>query len=167
MTDSHDDDERKPQNYITLDGWRKVTAELDQLLREERPKVVTAVTEAAAMGDRSENADYIYGKKRLREIDKRLNFLQARLDKLKVVDPRENWGKTQVFFGATVVIEDENGKRATYQIVGEDEIDAKGGRISVNGPMGRTLLKKHKGDVVVVVRPAGEVEVTIKEVRYG
>lgn len=157
----------KGDPYITLDGYRKLVAELEQLQKVDRPRVVNEVSEAAAQGDRSENAEYIYGKKKLREIDKRLGFLSRRLDVLKVVDPREHIGKTSVFFGATVTVEDENGKRSTYTIVGEDEIDATGGRISINSPMARALIRKKVGDEATVRRPAGEVDVTVVAVKYG
>lgn len=165
--EDEEDGPPKKRNYITLEGYRRLAAELDNLQRVERPRVCNEVTEAAAQGDRSENAEYIYGKKRLREIDKRLAFIQARLDLLKVVDPRESEGSQQVFFGATVTVEDENGKRSTYQIVGEDELDAKGTRISINGPMASALLKKKVGEVATVKRPAGEVDVTVVKVTYG
>ncbi len=164
-----EDDEGKPRGdaYITLDGYRKLVAELERLQKVDRPKVVNEVTEAAAQGDRSENAEYIYGKKKLREIDKRLGYLSRRLDVLKVVDPREHVGKTAVYFGATVTVEDENGKRATYNIVGEDEIDSTGGRISIHSPMARALIRKKVGEDATVRRPAGEMDVTVVAVKYG
>jgi transcription elongation factor GreB len=165
----NDDEEAKPrgQPVITLEGYRKLGAELDHLQRVERPTVVRAVSDAAAMGDRSENAEYIYGKKRLREIDRRMQFLTKRLENIQVVDPRDHVGKTDVFFGATVTVEDENGKRSTYSIVGEDELDAGGGRISINSPMARALIRKKVGDSVTVKRPAGEMDVEIVAVKYG
>jgi transcription elongation factor GreB len=157
----------KKTSHITPAGYQKLAAELDHLLRVERPRVVNEVSEAAAQGDRSENAEYIYGKKRLREIDRRMGFLQSRLDAVKVVDPRDQpAGTQQVFFGATVRLRDENDKEYTYQIVGEDEVDAGGGRISVRGPVGQALLKKRVGDVVTVRRPAGEMDFEVLDIRY-
>jgi transcription elongation factor GreB len=140
--------------------------ELVHLLNEERPKVTAEVSAAAAQGDRSENAEYIYGKKRLREIDRRLRFLQKRLDTATVVTPSEQTDRTRVYFGATVTLEDEDSRKTTYQIVGSDEIDAAGGRISVESPIGRALLRKGVGDSVEVRRPRGEIELTIVDIRY-
>jgi transcription elongation factor GreB len=153
-------------NYITPEGARRLSEELVRLRDVERRKTVKEVTEAAAHGDRSENAEYIYGKRRLREIDRRLNFLAKRLDKAVVVDPKEQRGD-KIFFGATVELEDEAGARSVYVIVGEDEIDTAGGRISWRSPVGRALLGKRAGEVVVVRRPAGETELEILAVRYG
>jgi transcription elongation factor GreB len=153
-------------NYITPEGAKKLSDELTRLRTIERPRTVQEVADAAAQGDRSENAEYIYGKKRLREIDRRLNYLAKRLDNAVLVDPREQRGD-KVFFGAIVEIEDESGARSTYTIVGEDETNSAAGRISWRSPVGRALLGKRAGDVVVVRRPAGEVEVEILAVRYG
>lgn len=153
-------------NYITPEGARRLSEELVRLRDVERRKTVKEVTEAAAHGDRSENAEYIYGKRRLREIDRRLNFLAKRLDKAVVVDPKEQRGD-KVFFGATVELEDEAGARSVYVIVGEDEIDTTRGHISWRSPVGRALLGKRAGEVVVVRRPAGETELEILAVRYG
>ncbi len=152
--------------YLTQAGAERLHAELLALLKVERPRVTAEVSAAAAQGDRSENAEYQYGKKRLREIDRRIRFLQRRLDHSTVVDPREQKDPTRVYFGATLVLEDEDGKRAAYQLVGADETDARGGRISVDSPLGRALLGKQLGALVTVVRPRGEVEVTIIEIRY-
>ncbi|MCI0573791.1 MAG: transcription elongation factor GreB [Myxococcaceae bacterium] len=157
---------RGRKHYITRAGAERLHAELLQLLNVERPKVTAEVSAAAAQGDRSENAEYIYGKKRLREIDRRLRFLQRRLDNALVVQPSEQTDTGHVYFGATVVLEDEDGRLATYQIVGPDEIDARGGRISVDSPIGRALLRKGRGDTVTVMRPRGEVELTIMDIRY-
>jgi transcription elongation factor GreB len=154
------------RHYITRLGAERLHAELLRLLNEERPKVTAEVAAAAAQGDRSENAEYIYGKKRLREIDRRIHFLQRRLDTCMVVVPAEQTDRSRVYFGATVTLEDEDGNRTTYQLVGPDEIDAKGGRISVDSPMGTALLSKRKGDAVLVRRPRGEIEVTILEIAY-
>ena len=153
-------------NYITPEGARKLSEELIRLRSVERPQTVREVTEAAAQGDRSENAEYIYGKKRLREIDRRLNFLAKRLDNAVLVNPAEQRGD-KVFFGATVEIEDESGARSTYVIVGEDETDSATGRISWRSPVGRALLGKRAGETVLVRRPAGEVEIELVAVRYG
>ncbi|WP_437820211.1 transcription elongation factor GreB [Sorangium sp. So ce1078] len=152
--------------YITPGGARKLSEELARLRSVERPRIVQEVADAAAQGDRSENAEYIYGKKKLREIDRRMHYLTKRLEKAVVVDPSEQRGD-KVFFGATVEIEDEDGARHTYQIVGEDEIDSAAGRISWRSPVGRSLLGKRAGDVITVRRPAGEAEMEIISVRYG
>ena len=151
-------------NYMTPEGARKLSEEMARL-RHERPKVVQEVADAAAQGDRSENAEYIYGKKKLREIDRRMHFLTHRLKDAVVVDPKEQRGD-KVFFGATVDIEDEEGARSTYFIVGEDEIDGAHGKISYKSPIGRALLGKRLGDVITVRRPSGEVELEIVSVRY-
>jgi transcription elongation factor GreB len=153
-------------NYITPAGAKKLQGELTHLLMNERRKVVGEVAEAAAQGDRSENAEYIYGKKRLREIDRRIQFLTRRLDAAVLVAPDAARPAGRVFFGATVDIEDEDGARTRYQIVGEDEIDLTRGRVSWRSPIGRTLLKRQVGDVVLLRRPSGEVELTIVEVNY-
>lgn len=152
--------------YITPSGARKLSEELARLRSVERPRIVQEVADAAAQGDRSENAEYIYGKKKLREIDRRMRYLTKRLEKAVVVDPAEQRGD-KIFFGATVEVEDESGERRTYQIVGEDEIDSAAGRISWRSPVGRALLGKRAGDVITVRRPAGEIELEILSVRYG
>ena len=152
-------------NYITPEGAKRLQEELGQLRSRERPKVVNEVADAAAQGDRSENAEYIYGKRRLREIDRRMRFLTKRLEAAVVVAPSAQSGD-RVFFGASVRVEDEDGKETRYQIVGEDEIDLSKGRVSWRSPIGRALLKKTAGDSVVVKRPNGDVELTIVEVTY-
>ncbi len=153
--------------YVTRQGADRLTAELRHLLNVERPKVTSEVTIAAAHGDRSENAEYIYGKKRLREIDRRLQFLKRRLEILTVVDPVDQKDANRVFFGATVRLKnDDDGLQSTYQIVGPDETDTKGGRISVDSPMGRALLGRRKGEAVTVKRPKGEVDLTVVAIRY-
>jgi transcription elongation factor GreB len=157
------------KNYMTRRGHGVLRAELDQLLRVERPKVVETVAWAAGNGDRSENGDYIYGKKRLREIDRRIRFLTKRLDSAEVVDPEAQAGNDQVFFGATVTLVDVDGGTAReeiWQIVGIDEADASAGRISWVSPLARALLKAREGDVVRFVSPVGTREVEIVEVRY-
>jgi transcription elongation factor GreB len=163
-----DADEAKaaPRLYLTRAGAERLHNELLGLLTLERPRVTAEVSAAAAQGDRSENAEYIYGKKRLREIDRRIRFLQRRLDNSTVVDPREQKDHSHVYFGASLVLEDEDEKRTAYQLVGADETDARGGRISVDSPLGRALLGKRLGASVTVSRPRGEVEVTIIEIRY-
>ncbi|TKC98048.1 transcription elongation factor GreB [Polyangium fumosum] len=152
-------------NYITPEGARRLSEELGRLRSVDRPRIVQEVADAAAQGDRSENAEYIYGKKKLREIDRRMHYLTKRLESAVVVDPKEQKGD-KVFFGAAIEVEDEDGKRHTYRIVGEDEIDSKTGRISWKSPVGRALLGKAPGDVVTVRRPAGDIEMEIVSVKY-
>ncbi|WP_164016337.1 transcription elongation factor GreB [Pyxidicoccus trucidator] len=165
--DGEDDEERAPfRRYLTRTGAERMHRELVHLLNTERPKVTAEVSAAAAQGDRSENAEYIYGKKRLREIDRRLRFLTKRLDTATIVTPAEQSDRARIYFGATVTLEDEDGARTTYQIVGSDEIDAAGGRISVESPIGRALLRKAVGDSVEVRRPRGEIELTVVDIRY-
>ncbi len=139
--------------------------ELSYLWKEKRPKVTQAVAEAAAQGDRSENAEYIYGKKQLREIDSRIRFLMKRLDSLTVVDRKPAAGD-QVFFGAWVRLEDEAGDIVEYRIVGPDEFDPDKGFISIDSPMARALMRKTEGDEIVVQRPKGEATFTIVKVSY-
>lgn len=152
--------------YLTPEGAKKLSDELRHLLSVERPKTVQEVADAAAQGDRSENAEYIYGKKRLREIDRRVRFLTKRLDSAVVVQPGEQTGNV-VRFGATVEVEDEDGNRKTYLLVGPDESDPDQGKLSFQSPIGRALLKRKVGDVVIVQRPAGEIELEIMSVRFG
>jgi transcription elongation factor GreB len=159
-------DVSKQSNYITRPGFEKLQAELDWLWREERPRVTEAVATAAALGDRSENADYIYGKKRLREIDRRIRFLTKRIEDLNVVDGGPRKDADKVYFGAWVTLEDEEGGEQRYQIVGPDEFDAKQGRISVDSPVGRGLMGKCLGDEVTVRRPKGETVYTILAIDY-
>ena len=154
------------RNYMTRTGFVRLKAELDQLLRVDRPEVVAVVSWAASNGDRSENGDYIYGKRRLREIDRRIRFLIRRLETATVVDPAEQANVDQVFFGATVRISDETGEEAEYQIVGVDEANASEGRISWISPMAAALLKAHGGDTVKVPTPAGPRELDVLEIRY-
>lgn len=153
--------------YITPEGAQRLKAELLHLLRVERPKVTAEVAFAASLGDRSENAEYIYGKRRLREIDRRLRWLEKRIERLTVVDPKAQTDKAKVYFGATVTLEsDEDGGKVTYQLVGPDETDLKVGRISVESPVARALLGRKKGDTVTVRRPKGEVDFTVIAVKY-
>ena len=151
-------------NYLTPEGAKKLQAELSQLLNVDRSKVVQEVAEAAAQGDRSENAEYIYGKKKLREIDRRIRFITKRLDSAVVV--KQEGSHDEVRFGATVDVEDENGKKSSYLILGPDEASPANGSISFQSPLGRALMKRKVGDVVSVVRPAGEIEIEIKAIRY-
>jgi transcription elongation factor GreB len=152
-------------NYITPAGYRRLADELTQLHSVERPRVVQEVSDAAAQGDRSENAEYIYGKRRLREIDRRMRWLSKRLEAAVVVDPRERRGN-KVFFGATVVLEDQTGAEQEYQLVGEDEIDTTTRRISWRSPVGSALLGRSLDDDVQVKTPAGVRRFTIVDVRY-
>jgi transcription elongation factor GreB len=155
-------------NYMTPAGAKRLQEELASLLHKQRPKVVQDVADAAAQGDRSENAEYIYGKKKLREIDRRIHFLTKRLESATVVDPktRPDDDRERVFFGATIDVEDEDGNEATYTIVGQDEIDLAKGRISYKSPLARTLIKKKAGETVLFRKPSGEVELTIVAIRY-
>ncbi len=151
--------------YITPDGARKLREELDWLVTVERPRVTRAVGDAAALGDRSENADYIYGKRRLREIDRRLEFLAKRLERLVVVtEPPTD--RQRIAFGAWVKLEDDDGAELEYRIVGADEFDPKIGWISCDAPVARALLGKRAGDEVTVQRPKGAVSYTVTGVRY-
>jgi transcription elongation factor GreB len=151
--------------YITPDGARRLRDEYQRLWSEERPRVTREVAEAAALGDRSENAEYIYGKKRLREIDARLEFLNRRLDELEVVEPRDR-GDGAIYFGACVRIRDAGDAELEYQIVGPDEFDVDAGRISMDSPVGRALIGRREGDEVTIRRPKGEAVFEILEVRY-
>ncbi|MGF1510578.1 MAG: transcription elongation factor GreB [Myxococcota bacterium] len=150
---------------ITPEGYARFEKELQRLWHEDRPKIVHEVAEAAAHGDRSENAEYIFGKKKLREIDRRMKFLSDLLERVQVVAPASN-RKDTVDFGATVTFEDEEGRVRTVQIVGEDEVDAKQGRISMKSPVGRALLGRREGDEAYVTRPAGELEIVIQKIGY-
>ncbi len=155
----------RKSNYITREGWDRLDQELKFLWKDERPKVTKAVSEAAALGDRSENAEYIYGKRRLREIDRRIRFLVKRVEDLNIVypDPQQE-GK--VFFGAWVTMIDEDDQEVTYRIVGPDEWDVKKGEISVDSPMARALIGKCIDDEVVVKTPQGERILEITSIRY-
>ncbi len=173
-SDDADEDELEPaqrlpigtKNYMTPVGYARLKAELEHLLKVERPKVVEVVHWAASNGDRSENGDYIYGKKRLREIDRRIRFLTKRLDNSLVVDPLLREATDQVFFGATVTIADEQGQEQTYTIVGVDETDISRGHISWISPLARALIKAREGDTVRFQSPMGQREIEIVEVRY-
>lgn len=155
------------RNYITPAGHAKLRSELDFLVRQERPRIVDIVSWAASNGDRSENGDYIYGKRRLREIDRRIRFLSKRLDIAEVVDPRRQGNNEQIFFGATVTLADAaDGSENTYSIVGVDEADASRCRISWVSPLARTLIKTRLGDTIRLKTPAGVRELDIVDVRY-
>jgi transcription elongation factor GreB len=172
--DAEDDDELEPpepaglpaRNYITPAGHARIRAELLQLLDVERPEVVRIVSWAASNGDRSENGDYLYGKKRLREIDRRIRFLTRRLDRAEIVDPLQQSGNDQVFFGATVTYEQSDGVVRTVRIVGIDEVDPLHGQISWISPVAKALIKAREGDTVSLMTPAGRLDLEILEVRY-
>ncbi|HET6437933.1 MAG TPA: transcription elongation factor GreB [Anaeromyxobacter sp.] len=151
--------------YITPEGYQRLAAEHKRIWSLDRPRVVAEVEAAAALGDRSENAEYIYGKRKLRELDRRLRFLSERLDALTVMEPRPDPGG-RAFFGAWVTVEDEQGGERTYRLVGPDEFDVGAGLISVEAPFGRALLGRREGDAVVVERPAGKVELTVLRVTW-
>lgn len=172
---SNNDNELEPllrlpvgvKNYITPGGYRKLKEELDQLWKVERPALVKTVSWAASNGDRSENGDYIYGKKRLREIDRRVRFLRKRLEQAEVVDPAQRGECDQVFFGATVTVCDSNNCESVYCIVGVDEADAGNGLISWVSPLARALLKLREGDTAILHTPSGIQELEILSVIYG
>jgi transcription elongation factor GreB len=173
-----DDDDDAPEvsplpagsrNYMTPGGFARLRRELDHLVSRERPELVATVAWAASNGDRSENADYLYGKKRLREIDRRIRFLVGRLDRAEVVDPatpRDDDAEPRVFFGATVTVASTSGDERTVAIVGIDEIDTARGYISWISPMARALLRAREGDTVSVRTPAGTEELDVVSVRY-
>ena len=153
------------KSYITPDGAKKLRTELEQLWTVERPRVTQEVADAAAQGDRSENAEYIYGKRRLREIDRRVRFLSKRLDQLTIVsEPPTDAGRA--FFGAWVTLEDEDGDTVTYRIVGPDESDVDKGWISMEAPVAKALRGKRDGDEVMVRRPKGDITYTIVGIQY-
>ncbi len=154
------------RNYITPAGYRRLRAELMSLLDVERPKMVETVSWAAKNGDRSENGDYLYGKKRLREIDRRIRFLTKRLDIAEVVDPSAHHGGDQVFFGATVTYATARGEERTVTIKGIDEADSLQGEVSWISPVARALLKAREGDEVVLVTPSGVEKIEVLQVSY-
>lgn len=154
------------KNYMTPDGHKRMKEELLHLIDVERPEVVRVVSWAASNGDRSENGDYIYGKRRLREIDRRIRFLTKRLDLAEVVDPSVHHGSDQIYFGATVTYENLAGEEHTVTIVGIDELDPLNGKISWISPVARALIKAREGDSVVLKTPTGVDELTILEVSY-
>lgn len=173
-SDNEDDDDL-PQaqalpagtkNYMTPEGYERLRGELTHLMNVERPSVVQVVSWAASNGDRSENGDYLYGKKRLREIDRRMRFLTKRLDIAEVVDPAAQPNRDQIFFGATVLYADKAGEDHTVTIVGVDEAEPLAGKISWISPVARALIKAREGDMVVLRTPGGIEELDILEVRY-
>jgi transcription elongation factor GreB len=154
------------KNYITPAGYQRLKVEFDELWKTQRPELVKTITWAASNGDRSENGDYIYGKKRLREIDRRLRFLSKRLDNAEIIDPAQRGECDQVFFGATVTVCNTQGEEHTYSIVGMDEADPGHGRISWISPLAKALLKAHEGDTVQVHTPDQTEELQVIEIRY-
>ena len=173
--DSDDEDEFEPslalpsgtRNYITPTGHARLKAELENLVKRERPHIVEIVSWAASNGDRSENGDYIYGKRRLREIDRRIRFLTKRIENAEVVDPLRQGNNDQIFFGARVTIADADGTENTYTIVGVDETDVAKGRISWISPLARALNKAREGDSIRFQSPVGIREIDILEVIYA
>lgn len=172
LSDS-DDDEDEPaalpggrKNYITRAGFDALQTELRQLIREERPKVVEVVSWAAGNGDRSENGDYLYGKKRLREIDRRIRFLTKRAEIAEIVDPALQTRRDQVFFGARVTYANQQGEERTVTIVGQDEADSDLGLVSWISPIATALLKAYEGDEVAIRTPAGRALLTVVEIAY-
>jgi transcription elongation factor GreB len=154
------------KDYISREGWDRLAGELERLRRVERPKIVDEVSTAAAQGDRSENAEYIYGKKRLREIDRRTRWLEKRLGSLQVFEVERPPGEGRCYFGAWVTVEDEDGVERRVRILGVDEADLDRGHISYRSPLGRALLGKREGDTIVVRTPSGEREVSVTSVQY-
>ncbi len=172
-SDAADDDELPlpplqtgGKNYITPQGYARLRTELLDLIDNERPKIVDAVYWAASNGDRSENGDYIYGKKRLREIDRRIRFLTQRLEMAEVTDPSLHHGNDQIFFGATVTYVDAAGQERTITILGIDEADSAQSQVSWVSPIARTLIKAHAGDVVRLITPTGVEELEVLAVHY-
>ena len=172
-SDAEDDDEARlpalppgSKNYITPQGVARLRAEFASLMDEERPKMVEIVHWAASNGDRSENGDYLYGKKRLREIDRRIRFLTKRLEKAEITDPSVHHGSDQIFFGATVVYLEDDDSERTVTILGIDEADSAQGQVTWVSPIARTLLKAREGDVLKLVTPVGVRDIEIISVRY-
>jgi transcription elongation factor GreB len=173
-SDEDDDDELASampiaaggKNYITPQGYQRIRDELFYLIDVDRPEVVRIVSWAASNGDRSENGDYIYGKRRLREIDRRIRFLTKRMDTAEIFDPSIHHGSEQIFFGATVVYQNQAGQSHAVTIVGIDELDPLNGKISWISPVARALTKAHVGDLVVLATPGGKEELEIIEVNY-
>jgi transcription elongation factor GreB len=170
-SDTDDEEDVAPslpssKNYITPLGYARMREELLSLIGNERPKVVEIVHWAASNGDRSENGDYIYGKKRLREIDRRIRFLTKRLEMAVVSDPSVHYGGEQVFFGATVTYEDQHGDRNTITIMGIDEAESLNAQVSWVSPIAQALLKSHVGDVVKLQTPKGLLEIEVLKVAY-
>jgi transcription elongation factor GreB len=172
-SDDADDDELQlpslpagAKNYITPQGYARIRHEMIDLIDNERPKIVDIVHWAASNGDRSENGDYIYGKKRLREIDRRIYFLTKRVEKMEVIDPAVHYGSAQIFFGATVTYVEETGQKRTVTILGIDEAESSLGQVTWVSPIARTLLRARTGDVLQLLTPVGVVEIEVLEVQY-
>jgi transcription elongation factor GreB len=172
-SDNEDDDDLQlppipsgGKNYITPQGYARLRGELLELMDNERPKVVEAVFWAASNGDRSENGDYLYGKKRLREIDRRIRFLTKRMEIAEIIDPSVHFGNTQIFYGAAVVYADEAGLERTVTIMGIDEANTAQGEVSWISPIARTLLKAQEGDALKLVMPDRVSEIEVLRVRY-
>lgn len=155
----------KKSNYITPVGYNRLVNELNELLRVERPEITKLIQWAASNGDRSENADYLYGRRRLREIDRRIRFLTSRIDDAVIVDPIQT-KSDKVQFGATVTVSDEDGNEKTYTIVGVDEVDTSKGHLSWKSPIGSALLSKEEGDEAMIRTPQGETVVEILKISY-
>jgi len=172
IDDVEDDDLHPPsvasseKNYITAAGYARIRAELLDLIDNERPKVVEIVHWAASNGDRSENGDYIYGKKRLREIDRRIHFLTKRLAIAEVIEPSVHHGSEQIFFGATVTYADPEGRECTITILGIDEVDSSRNQVSWVSPIARALLKHRIGDALQLATPAGTLDIDVIRVQY-
>ena len=160
------DEVSKQKSCITPEGLKRLQEEIRRLWKVERPRVAREVSDAAAQGDRSENAEYIYGKRRLREIDARIRFLRKRFDALQVVRPGET-GRDRVYFGAWVTLEAPEGDHLRYRLVGPDETDVALGHISAESPLGRALIGRELGDEVTVVRPAGSISYTLLDLSYA
>lgn len=173
FTKESDDEPEEPEipsdkhiNYVTPFGFSELQKEFQQLLYKDRPKIVEVVSWAAGNGDRSENGDYIYGKKRLREIDRRVRYLKKRIDSAKVVDPEQQKNLSKVFFGATVTYQQEDGTELTVKIVGIDEADIAKEKISWISPVAKALLKSEVGDTVRLRTPSGESVIKVLKIRY-
>ncbi len=164
--DAEEDPAPRGSRHITPEGYRALQVEVERLWKVDRPRVTEEVSVAAAHGDRSENAEYKYGKKKLREIDRRIRYLTKKLEKLTVVEPSKEQ-LDRVYFGAWVTIEDEDGKQQTYRIVGGDETDMAARKISVDSPVAKALLGKAVGDTATVLRPKGPTEIEVLAIRYG
>lgn len=173
-TDTEDDDQEEidvlpaaVKNYMTPKGFQALKQELQKLLRDERPKVVEVVSWAAGNGDRSENGDYIYGKKRLREIDRRIRYLTKRIESADVVDPAQQKNLNQIFFGATVEYKREDGIKCIVTIVGLDEANLAEGKISWLSPVAKALMKAHVGDIIEIRTPAGSNAIEVLSIKYN